>query len=119
MWLQDFPLGLAAVACAADHLYIHDVRYRVHVRTNETLSQRDSQECLSEQMSCDCRSNVSTCTIMLPVLAIIAKNMGIHPYLLLIPGTISTSFAFMLPIATPPNAIAFSGGDLVVLRISI
>lgn len=63
-------------------------------------------------------SNVSTCTIMLPVLNTIASNMKIHPYLLLIPGTISTSFAFMLPIATPPNAIAFSGGELVVMDMA-
>ena len=47
---------------------------------------------------------------------IAAQN--IHPYFLLIPGTISTSFAFMLPIATPPNAIAFSGGDLVVMDMA-
>jgi len=63
-------------------------------------------------------SNVSTCTIMLPVLNTIAGIMKVHPYLLLVPGTISTSFAFMLPIATPPNAIAFSGGELVVMDMA-
>ena len=55
---------------------------------------------------------------MLPVLNTIAGIMKVHPYLLLVPGTISTSFAFMLPIATPPNAIAFSGGELVVMDMA-
>jgi sodium-dependent dicarboxylate transporter 2/3/5 len=63
-------------------------------------------------------SNVSTCTVMLPILKTIASIMKVHPYFLLIPGTISTSFAFMLPIATPPNAIAFSGGELVVMDMA-
>ncbi|MDC0510927.1 SLC13 family permease, partial [bacterium] len=60
-------------------------------------------------------SNVSTCTIVLPVLAQLARALGINPLVLLVPGTISTSFAFMLPIATPPNAIAFSSGELQIV----
>jgi sodium-dependent dicarboxylate transporter 2/3/5 len=36
-----------------------------------------------------------------------ALSMKIHPYILMIPATISTSCAFMLPVATPPNAIVF------------
>jgi len=57
-------------------------------------------------------SNVATASIMLPVLASLAEAIGIHPFLLMIPATMSASCAFMLPIATGPNAIVFSSGEL-------
>lgn len=52
-------------------------------------------------------SNTATITMMLPVLAAMALSMQIHPFILMIPATLSTSCAFMLPVATPPNAIVF------------
>jgi sodium-dependent dicarboxylate transporter 2/3/5 len=45
--------------------------------------------------------------MMLPVLAAMSVSLGVHPFLLMIPATLSTSFAFMMPVATPPNAIVF------------
>ena len=57
-------------------------------------------------------SNVATASIMLPVLASLAEAIGIHPFLLMIPATMAASCAFMLPIATGPNAIVFSSGEL-------
>lgn len=57
-------------------------------------------------------SNVATASIMLPVLASMADAIGIHPFLLMIPATMAASCAFMLPIATGPNAIVFSSGEL-------
>ncbi|MBC6400521.1 MAG: DASS family sodium-coupled anion symporter [Ekhidna sp.] len=57
-------------------------------------------------------SNVATASIMMPVLASLANAIGIHPYLLMVPATMAASCAFMLPIATGPNAIAFSAGEL-------
>jgi sodium-dependent dicarboxylate transporter 2/3/5 len=48
--------------------------------------------------------------MLIPVLASAAVVMGTHPYLLMIPATISASCAFMLPVATPPNAIVFGSG---------
>ncbi len=55
-------------------------------------------------------SNTATTTMLIPVLAAAAVAMGMHPYLLMIPATISASCAFMLPVATPPNAIVFGSG---------
>ena len=53
-------------------------------------------------------SNTATATIMIPVMGALAIAMGIHPYTLMVPAAIAASYAFMLPVATPPNAIVFS-----------
>jgi len=60
-------------------------------------------------------SNVSTITVFCPILAALAVGIGQNPLLLMIPGTLSSSYAFMLPIATPPNAIVFSSGKIKVI----
>lgn len=57
-------------------------------------------------------SNTATTEMILPILAGIAITTGIHPLLLMIPATISASMAFMLPVATPPNAIVFSSSRI-------
>ena len=57
-------------------------------------------------------SNTAIATIFLPVLAATAVGLRIHPFVLMIPATISASCAFMLPVATPPNAIVFSSGAI-------
>ena len=57
-------------------------------------------------------SNVAAATIFLPILAELAVSTQVNPLYLMIPATISTSFAFMLPVATPPNAIIFSYGQI-------
>ncbi len=67
---------------------------------------------LSVNFLTEVTSNVATASIMLPVLASLANAIGIHPYLLMVPATMAASCAFMLPIATAPNAIAFSAGEL-------
>lgn len=59
-------------------------------------------------------SNVATASIMLPVLASLAEAIEIHPFLLMIPATMASSCAFMLPIATGPNAIVFGSGELEI-----
>ena len=53
-------------------------------------------------------SNTVITTLMLPILAGIAREGHLHPLLLMAPATIAASSGFMLPVATPPNAIAFS-----------
>jgi sodium-dependent dicarboxylate transporter 2/3/5 len=59
-------------------------------------------------------SNVATASIMLPVLAALSQVIGIHPFLLMVPATMAASCAFMLPVATAPNAIVFASGNLKV-----
>ncbi|GBM09114.1 Solute carrier family 13 member 5 [Araneus ventricosus] len=60
-------------------------------------------------------SNVATANVILPVVAELAVAMRIHPMFLMIPVTISCSFAFMLPVATPPNAIVYEAGEMSAL----
>ncbi|XP_067856403.1 Na(+)/dicarboxylate cotransporter 3-like [Heptranchias perlo] len=59
-------------------------------------------------------SNTATSIIFLPILAELAIRAKVNPLYLMIPGVVSCSFAFMLPVATPPNAIAFTSGQLKV-----
>jgi len=68
--------------------------------------------CLFLTFLTEITSNTATTTMMMPVLGSMAVAMCIHPYLLMIPATISASCAFMLPVATPPNAIIFGSGYL-------
>ena len=57
-------------------------------------------------------SNTATTATLLPVAGALAITLGEHPLMLIIPATLAVSCAFMLPVATPPNAIVFSGGYL-------
>ena len=57
-------------------------------------------------------SNTATTATLVPLLAGIAIGLEIHPHLLVIQATLAASFAFMMPIATPPNAIVFGSGHL-------
>ncbi len=57
-------------------------------------------------------SNLATTAMLLPILAPMALAMDLHPYLLLISATLAASCAFMLPVATPPNAVVFGSGYL-------
>lgn len=70
--------------------------------------------CLALTFLTELTSNAATTEMILPVLAVVAVNTGIHPLLIMAPATISASCAFMLPVATPPNAIVFGSGRLRV-----
>ncbi|XP_070205693.1 Na(+)/citrate cotransporter-like [Littorina saxatilis] len=60
-------------------------------------------------------SNTVIATLLLPILAQVAGSMGMHPIYFMLPSAVASSFAFMLPVATPPNAIVFAHGDIKVL----
>jgi len=57
-------------------------------------------------------SNIATTATLLPILAALAPGLGVDPYLLIIPATIAASCAFMMPVATPPNAIVFGSRQI-------
>tara|TARA_R110000868_G_scaffold193008_1_gene437631 strand:- start:11224 stop:12675 length:1452 start_codon:yes stop_codon:yes gene_type:complete len=59
-------------------------------------------------------SNLATTAMLLPVLVSLAATIGIHPYVLLVGATLAASCAFMLPVATPPNAVVFGSGYLKI-----
>jgi sodium-dependent dicarboxylate transporter 2/3/5 len=59
-------------------------------------------------------SNLATTATLLPVMGAIAIQAGLPPMVLVVPITIAASCAFMLPVATPPNAIVFSTGKLSI-----
>ena len=59
-------------------------------------------------------SNLATTAMLLPVLAPIAVMLGVHPYILMVGATLAASCAFMLPVATPPNAVVFGSNYLKI-----
>ena len=63
-------------------------------------------------------SNVATATLVMPVYASVAVGLGIHPYVLMVPATLAASMAFMLPVATPPNAIVFGSGLVTIPQMA-
>lgn len=63
-------------------------------------------------------SNTATTAMLMPILAGVAVGIGVHPYGLMIAGATAASFAFMLPVATPPNAIVFGSGYISLPRMA-
>ncbi len=59
-------------------------------------------------------SNTATTSMVMPILAAVAIGLGQNPLLLVIPAAIAASCAFMLPVATPPNAIVFGSGYVTI-----
>jgi sodium-dependent dicarboxylate transporter 2/3/5 len=70
--------------------------------------------CLSVSFLTEITSNTATTALLLPILAAASVAAGIDPKLLMIPATMSASFAFMLPVATGPNAVVFGSGVFTV-----
>jgi sodium-dependent dicarboxylate transporter 2/3/5 len=62
-------------------------------------------------------SNIATTATFLPVVGAIAIESGYDPIVLAVPVTLAASCAFMLPVATPPNAIVFGSGMLTIPKM--
>ena len=63
-------------------------------------------------------SNTATAIAFLPILAGAADGLGVDPLVLLLPAAIASSCAFMLPVATPPNAIVFGSGRVRIAQMA-
>ncbi len=74
--------------------------------------------CLGVTFLTELTSNTATTTMILPVIGAAAVAAHYHPLLLMVPATLSASFAFMLPVATPPNAVVFSSGWVTIPKMS-
>lgn len=73
--------------------------------------------CLSVTFLTEMTSNTATANLLMPLLAAVAAGSGIAPELLMIPAVISCSCAFMLPVATAPNAIVYATGHVTMGRM--
>jgi sodium-dependent dicarboxylate transporter 2/3/5 len=74
--------------------------------------------CLVVTFLTEVTSNTATASLLLPILAASALAARIDPKVIMIPATISCSFAFMLPVATPPNAIVFSSEKITIRQMA-
>lgn len=74
--------------------------------------------CLGVTFLTEVTSNTATTTLLLPILATAALATEMDPKIFMIPATISASFAFMLPVATPPNAIVFGSEKFSVREMA-
>jgi sodium-dependent dicarboxylate transporter 2/3/5 len=74
--------------------------------------------CLTVTFMTETTSNTATATLMMPVLAATALAAGLEPAWLMIPAAMSASCAFMLPVATAPNAVVFGSGRVPIQRMA-
>jgi len=74
--------------------------------------------CLMMTFLTELTSNTATTEMLLPVLAGIAMSGNVNPLLFMLPATLSASMAFMLPVATPPNAIIFGTNRVKMLDMA-
>ena len=74
--------------------------------------------CVSLTFLTELTSNTATTEMILPILASVAVAMGINPLMLMVPATLSASCAFMMPVATPPNAIVFGSGRIKISEMA-
>lgn len=70
--------------------------------------------CLVVTYLTEITSNTATATLLMPILAVAAISSGYDPVVFMIPAAMASSCAFMLPVATAPNAIAYGTGEIEI-----
>ena len=73
--------------------------------------------CVTITFLTEVTSNTATTTLILPILAEASDSLGIDPLLLMIPATLSASCAFMMPVASPTQAIVFGSGYVPIRQM--
>jgi sodium-dependent dicarboxylate transporter 2/3/5 len=74
--------------------------------------------CLVTTAISEVASNTATASMLLPLLAVSAENLGQPPAPLMFAATLAASFGFMLPAGTPPNAVVYSSGYIPVTQMA-
>lgn len=74
--------------------------------------------CLTVTFLTEVTSNTATASLLMPLLAAAAVAMEINPMLLMIPAALSASCAFMLPVATAPNAVIYGSGKVTIKQMA-
>jgi len=70
--------------------------------------------CLVVTYLTEITSNTATATLLMPIMAVAASSAGYDPFVFMIPAAMCASCAFMLPVATAPNAIVFGTGEISI-----
>jgi sodium-dependent dicarboxylate transporter 2/3/5 len=73
--------------------------------------------CLVATSATELTSNTATAALLMPIMAALSRGLELPPYLLMVPAIVSCSCAFMLPVATPPNAIVIGSGHVTALQL--
>jgi sodium-dependent dicarboxylate transporter 2/3/5 len=63
-------------------------------------------------------SNTATAALLIPISASLASSLGLDPLLIMVPVTIASSFGFVMPAGTPPNAIVFASGYVTIPKMA-
>ncbi len=74
--------------------------------------------CLATTFLSELMSNTAQVMLLLPILAASSASLGVHPLYLMVPATLASSLAFMMPVGTPPNAIIFSSGHVTIPQMA-
>jgi sodium-dependent dicarboxylate transporter 2/3/5 len=74
--------------------------------------------CLAVTFLTEVTSNTATASLLMPLLAATAVAGDMNPMLLMVPAVLSASCAFMLPVATAPNAIVFGSGRVSIREMA-
>ncbi len=75
--------------------------------------------CLVVTYVTEITSNTATATLLMPILAIVGTSAGVDPAIFMIPAAMAASCAFMLPVATAPNAIAYGTDEIAIKEMVI